>query len=49
MEVVQTNISRALVGFDLLAQNIQILRFSAKPLIVMSDSPVVWSNHWSAL
>lgn len=48
IDVMQANISRALVGFDLLEQNVQSLKFSAKPTVQMNPSPVTWSNHWSA-
>lgn len=47
-EVMQANISRALVGFNLMAKNIQSFKFSAKSVVAMNPAPVLWSNHWSA-
>lgn len=47
-DVMQANISRALVGYNMLAQNVLILRFSEKPSLTVSNSPIAWSNHWSA-
>jgi hypothetical protein len=48
IDVMQANISRALVSYNLLAQNVLRLRFSEKPSLTVSNSPVAWSNHWSA-
>lgn len=48
-DVIQANISRALVGFNLMAQNVQSFKFSAKSVVQMNPAPVVWSTHWTAL
>ncbi len=47
-DVMQANISRALVGFRMLTQNVLSLRFSEKPSLTVSNSTVAWSNHWLA-
>ena len=48
-DVMQANISRALVGFNLMAQNVQSFKFSAKSVVQMHSAPAIWPNHWSAL
>ena len=47
-DVMQANVQRALVSFDLVEQNLLSLQFAAKPAFAMRNPPVQWHNHWSA-
>jgi hypothetical protein len=47
-DIRQANISRALVGFEMLPENIQNFNFSAKPRLDRLNSSAAWAEHWSA-